>query len=167
MGARAGADRELVRWDAQGDIGVPPFARLVCEVCRNDGKVRLEVVVQRRADEGGQLAVTSVKTVRIDRKAVRALDLVGKDQQNLVGAKIAVEVAGRTLTSFVKGGGSWGSACDPRHRFGLGPADQIDRLTVTWPKGSAQTWPGAAFTANRYWRLVEGDKTPQVWATRK
>src|SRR5262245_12959044 len=74
---RAGADRELVRWEAQGDIGVPPFARLVCEVQPLGGKVRLEVVVQRRADDEGQLTGTSVKTVRVDRKAVRALDLVG------------------------------------------------------------------------------------------
>jgi DNA replication and repair protein RecF len=74
---RAGADRELVRWDAAGDIGVAPFARLLCEVRRADGKVRLEVVVQRRIEENGQLASTSVKTVRVDRKAVRALDLVG------------------------------------------------------------------------------------------
>lgn len=74
---RAGADRELVRWDAQGDIGTPPFARLVCDVRRSDGKIRLEVVVQRRADDEGQLTGASLKTVRIDRKAVRALDLVG------------------------------------------------------------------------------------------
>jgi DNA replication and repair protein RecF len=74
---RAGADRELVRWDAQGDIGVQPFARLVCEVKRIDGRVRLEVVVQRRADDDGQLIGASVKTVRVDRRAVRALDLVG------------------------------------------------------------------------------------------
>lgn len=74
---RAGADRELVRWEAQGDIGVPPFARLVCDVQRLDGNVRLEVVVQRRLEEGGQLANASVKTVRVDRKAVRSMDLVG------------------------------------------------------------------------------------------
>jgi len=74
---RAGAERELVRWDAEGDIGTPPFARLVCDVRRSDGKVRLEVIVQRRADDEGQLTSTSLKTVRVDRKAVRALDLVG------------------------------------------------------------------------------------------
>jgi DNA replication and repair protein RecF len=74
---RAGADRELVRWDAQGDIGTPPFARLLCDVRRSDGKVRLEVLVQRRADDDGQLIGTSLKTVRVDRKTVRALDLVG------------------------------------------------------------------------------------------
>jgi DNA replication and repair protein RecF len=74
---RAGADRELVRWDAEGDIGVPPFARLLCDVHRSDGNVRLEIVVQRRADDDGQLLGASLKTVRVDRKAVRALDLVG------------------------------------------------------------------------------------------
>src|SRR5262245_54687618 len=80
---RAGADREVVRWDAQGDIGVPPFARLVCEVQRSDGQTRLEVVVQPRAEDdaakgaGAGLTGTVVKTVRIDRKAVRALDLIG------------------------------------------------------------------------------------------
>jgi DNA replication and repair protein RecF len=74
---RAGTARELVRWEAQGDIGVPPFARLLCEVRRNDGPVRLEVIVQRRTDEDGQLVGASTTTVRVDRKAVRALDLVG------------------------------------------------------------------------------------------
>jgi DNA replication and repair protein RecF len=56
---------------------VPPFARLLCEVLRADGKVRLEVVVQRRVEENGQLSGASIKTIRVDRKAVRALDLVG------------------------------------------------------------------------------------------
>ncbi|NWG19791.1 MAG: DNA replication/repair protein RecF [Chloroflexi bacterium] len=75
---RAGADRELVRFEAQGDIGVPPFARLVCDVARAEGRVRLEVVVQRRAEEEASgSAVQTIKTVRVDRKAVRALDLVG------------------------------------------------------------------------------------------
>ena len=74
---RAGASRELVRWDAQGDIGTPPFARLVCDVRRIDGRVKLEVVVQRRTDEEGQPTGNAATTVRIDRRAVRALDLVG------------------------------------------------------------------------------------------
>lgn len=75
---RAGADRELVRFDAQGDIGVPPFTRLACDVVRADGHVRLEVVVQRRAEEEAATgAAPTIKTVRVDRKTVRALDLVG------------------------------------------------------------------------------------------
>src|SRR5689334_18046806 len=72
---RAGADREVVRWDAPADIGTPPFARVLCDVRRSDGKVRLEVLVQRRADEnaaevaGPPTSGASVKTVRVDRKA--------------------------------------------------------------------------------------------------
>lgn len=74
---KAGTDREIVRFAASGDIGVPPFARLVCDVRRSDGTVRLEVVVQRRSDEDTDGSGPTVKTVRVDRRAVRSLDLVG------------------------------------------------------------------------------------------
>ncbi len=75
---RISADRELVRWDAVGEAGVTPFARVAAEVQRLSGKVRLEVIVQRRADEEGQLTNTSTKLVRIDKRPARALDLVGQ-----------------------------------------------------------------------------------------
>jgi DNA replication and repair protein RecF len=75
---RVGADRELVRWDAVGEAGVTPFARVAAEVQRRAGKVRLEVIVQRRADDEGQLTNTSTKIVRIDKRPARALDLVGQ-----------------------------------------------------------------------------------------
>lgn len=74
---RASTARELVRWDAQGDLGVPPFARLLCEVSRADDPVRLEVIVARRNEEDGPTLGTATTTVRVDRKAMRALDLVG------------------------------------------------------------------------------------------
>jgi DNA replication and repair protein RecF len=75
---RISADRELVRWDAVGEAGVTPFARVAAEVQRLAGRVRLEVIVQRRADDEGQLTNTSTKLVRIDKRAARALDLVGQ-----------------------------------------------------------------------------------------
>lgn len=75
---RVGADRELVRWEAEGEAGVPPFARVAAEVRRLVGKVRLEVIVQRRADDEGQLTNLSSKLVRIDKRPARALDLVGQ-----------------------------------------------------------------------------------------
>jgi DNA replication and repair protein RecF len=75
---RISADRELVRWDAVGEAGVTPFARVAAEVRRSAGKVRLEVIVQRRADEDGQLTNTSQKLVRIDKRPARAIDLVGQ-----------------------------------------------------------------------------------------
>jgi len=75
---RISADRELVRWDAVGEAGVTPFARVAAEVRRSTGKLRLEVIVQRRADEDGQLTNTSQKLVRIDKRPARAIDLVGQ-----------------------------------------------------------------------------------------
>lgn len=75
---RVGADRDLVRWDAVGEAGVTPFARVAAEVQRAVGKVRLEVIVQRRADDDGQLTNASTKLVRIDKRPARALDLVGQ-----------------------------------------------------------------------------------------
>lgn len=75
---RVGADRDLVRWDAVGEAGVTPFARVAAEVQRAGGKVRLEVMVQRRADDDGQLTNASTKLVRIDKRPARALDLVGQ-----------------------------------------------------------------------------------------
>jgi DNA replication and repair protein RecF len=75
---RISADRELVRWEAVGEAGVTPFARVVAEVQRLAGKIRLEVLVQRRADDDGQLTNTSQKLVRINKRPARALDLVGQ-----------------------------------------------------------------------------------------
>lgn len=86
------------------------------------------------------------------------IELAGAKHRNVVGAKITVEIGGRTLTSFAKGGGSYGSAHDARHRFGLGQATTIDRVIVNWPAGNTQTWSGADLTADRYWRLEEGQK---------
>ncbi|WP_129670704.1 DNA replication/repair protein RecF [Candidatus Chloroploca sp. Khr17] len=75
---RVGADRELVRWEAEAEAGVPPFARVLAEIHRLTGRMRLEVIVQRRTDEEGQLTNTASKLVRIDRRPARALDLVGQ-----------------------------------------------------------------------------------------
>jgi DNA replication and repair protein RecF len=51
---------------------------VAAEVSRRVGKVRLEVIVQRRTDEDGQLTTASSKLVRIDRRPARAIDLVGQ-----------------------------------------------------------------------------------------
>lgn len=75
---RVSADRDLVRWDALGEAGVPPFARMLADVRRQSGPLRLEVIVQRRTDEDGQLTAASSKLVRIDRRPARAIDLVGQ-----------------------------------------------------------------------------------------
>lgn len=87
------------------------------------------------------------------------VELQGRDHADVTGAKLVLEVAGRRLTAFAKGGGSYLSASDRRHLFGLGKAERIERLTVTWPSGQEQHWSGDALRVDRYWRLIEGQET--------
>jgi hypothetical protein len=83
-------------------------------------------------------------------------ELRRKDHRDPVGAKVVLEAGGKKQARFAKGGGSYASANDPRHVFGLGEGEKIDRVTVTWPDLTEQTWEAPA--ADRYWRLVEGKK---------
>jgi hypothetical protein len=85
------------------------------------------------------------------------VELLGKEHRDVVGAKVQVEAGEVRLTRFAKGGGSYASASDPRHVFGLGDfqGEQV-KVTVSWPLGETQTWDGLA--VGRYWKLAEGDK---------
>ncbi len=72
-------DRELVRWEAQPEAGVDPFARLLADVQRATDQIRLEVIVQRPTSEHTTTPNTSSrKIVRINRKQSRAIDLIGQ-----------------------------------------------------------------------------------------
>jgi enediyne biosynthesis protein E4 len=86
------------------------------------------------------------------------VELVGKDNACVVGARAVLEVDGKRLTRFAKGGGSYASSGDRRLVFGLGTA-KPGRLTVTWPDGSEQRFDGLA--AGRYHRLAQGADQPQ------
>ena len=84
------------------------------------------------------------------------VELRGRDNRDVVGAKLVLEGPGGRQTRFAVGGGSYLSSGDPRHRFGLGREAKAGRLTVAWPSGEprAQHWDG--LEADRYWRLVQG-----------
>jgi hypothetical protein len=71
------------------------------------------------------------------------VELVGKDHADVVGARATLDVGGRRLTRFAKGGGSYASSGDRRLLFGLGK-ETTARLTVTWPDGSEQHVDGLA-----------------------
>jgi hypothetical protein len=86
------------------------------------------------------------------------LELAGRKARDLVGSKVVVEANGRQWTQFVKGGGSYLSAHDPRIVVGLGPASRIDRLTVSWSHGQSEQWDGKDLAVDRYWRIREGEK---------
>jgi hypothetical protein len=84
-------------------------------------------------------------------------ELLGKDQREVVGARVDVDAGDLHLTRFAVGGGSYASSSDPRHVFGLGEfqGDKV-KVTVAWPWGESESWEGLAL--DRYWKLSEGNK---------
>jgi hypothetical protein len=85
------------------------------------------------------------------------LKLTGKKNRDIVGSTAIVDAGNRKLTRFVKGGGSYLSANDPRLLVGLGSSGASKKVTVKWSWGGTQTWEG--LEANSYWELREGDPT--------
>jgi hypothetical protein len=86
------------------------------------------------------------------------ISLVGRKHRDIAGARLTLDVAGRHLTRYAQGGGSYLSSSDKRVIFGLGPAEQVGRLRVAWPWGKEESWDGLAI--DRYWRLEEGSGSP-------
>jgi hypothetical protein len=86
------------------------------------------------------------------------VELVGRAHRDVVGAKVTLEVDGRRLTRFAKGGGSYLSANDRRQLFGLGTATRVGRLMVEWPCGGSRTQHWDNLPIDRYWRLIEGEE---------
>ena len=81
--------------------------------------------------------------------------LTGQQNRDIVGSTVTVETEKGQSTQFVKGGGSYLSARDPRLLFGLGPEQRVRRVTVRWSWGETQTWPNPAI--GRYHELREGE----------
>ncbi len=72
---------------------------------------------------------------------VRAIDpaLGGRDAY---GAEVSVQAGGRRQVSWINPGYSYVCSNDPRAHFGLGPASRVDAITVLWPDGKQESFPG-------------------------
>jgi hypothetical protein len=118
----------------------------------NDGKVDLvvchindPVAILRNVAKGGNHWL--------------GVELAGRGNADMVGARVILEAGGRTQTRFAKGGGSYASAPDRRFVFGLGATDRVDKVTVVWSDGKQQEWTG--LKPDRYVVLAEGEKDPR------
>ncbi len=83
--------------------------------------------------------------------------LRGRNNADVVGARLVIETAGGRQTRYALGGGSYGSSHDPRLLFGLGADTRIERATVYWPSGLIQEVSGSEVGA--YWLVGEGQST--------
>jgi len=68
--------------------------------------------------------------------------LVGKNNADVVGARVELSVGTKNLTRFAKGGGSYLSGGDRRLLFGLPEASGNQSITVYWPDGTSKKVEG-------------------------
>lgn len=113
----------------------------------NDG--RLDVVVANRDAPPHVLMNTNQHSGNW--AMLRVLDHHGRDA---LGAKVSAKAGDKTWTHIVRADGSYCAANDPRVHLGLGSADSIDELTVTWPTGETQSF--GAQPANTIIELRQG-----------
>jgi hypothetical protein len=77
-----------------------------------------------------------------------------RSNRSAIGARVKVTVAGRDQIDEVMSGSSYYSQNDLRLHFGLGKADQADRVEVSWPSGATDSVENVK--ANRIVWIEEG-----------
>ncbi|MBX3395285.1 MAG: CRTAC1 family protein [Phycisphaerae bacterium] len=82
----------------------------------------------------------------------RILEKYGRDA---VGATLAVEAAGVVRRRQVQSGYSFAAANDLRVHVGLGEAERVDRVEISWPDGSKSTH--GPFSAGRQHMIRQSD----------
>lgn len=79
--------------------------------------------------------------------------------RDALGAQVRVRAGGREMVRVALAAYSYGSSSDPRAHFGLGAATSIDEITVLWPDGVRESFPGSA--VDREIVLRQGEGRPQ------
>jgi hypothetical protein len=67
-----------------------------------------------------------------------------KSNRSAIGSKVQITAGGRTQIQEVRSGGSYLSQSDLRLHFGVGQAETVDQVTITWPDGRKQSLSGVA-----------------------
>jgi hypothetical protein len=121
-----------------------------------DGDGRLDIVVNNN-NETPTLYMNNLSRTG---NAVE-LKLVGtRSNRDAIGACVRLTAAGKTMTREVMAGGGYASECMFPLHFGLGAAERLDAVEITWPSGEAERIEGDELNAlvgvNRLARIEEG-----------
>lgn len=85
-----------------------------------------------------------------------AVELVGvRSNRDAIGARVAVELEGRTLTKTLYAGEGYLAQSSRRLHFGLGADERAASVTVRWPSGERSKFENVP--ANSRLRIVEGE----------
>ncbi len=85
---------------------------------------------------------------------IRIEPRVGPDRRTVLGTKVRVLTGGRSQTKEFYVSPSYASGTLTDLHFGLGGAEKVDALTVTWPGGETQEFRDVP--ARKIYRLVRG-----------
>jgi hypothetical protein len=80
-------------------------------------------------------------------------------QRDAYGAVVQVVAGGQKWTRLVNPGVSYLSSCDPRVHVGLGSAEKVDAVVVTWPDGKREKFAGGATDRRLVLRQGRGPRT--------
>ena len=87
-----------------------------------------------------------------------------RSTRDALGACVRLTAGGKTMTRQVEAGSGYASESMRPLHFGLGPADHIDAVEITWPSGRVQRIEGEELKTlvgvNRLVTIEEGRDTP-------
>ena len=151
--------------DAADDVGVADngtgFAVTAGDY-NNDGFVDLFVNNQ---SEDGSIPSRLYKNLGNDNHWIK-LRLEGTvSNRDGIGARVEVQTGATVQTKDVRSGSSFLSQLSPELEFGLGAAEVVDRITVTWPSGTVDTFDNVQ--AGQFLNVEEGGSltTPIVFSS--
>ena len=81
-----------------------------------------------------------------------------ESNRDAIGARVGLRVGGRRIVAHRTGGGSYQSSSDPRLLLGLGDADAVDEVEVSWPSGRVDRH--ADLPGDAAYLIREGDALP-------
>lgn len=121
-----------------------------------DGDGRLDMVINNN-NETPMLYLNNLKS---SGNAVE-LKLVGtRSNRDAIGARVRLTAGGKTMTRQVEAGSGYASESMLPVHFGLGGADRVEAVEISWPSGLVQRIEGeslsAALGVNRSVRVEEG-----------
>ena len=82
-----------------------------------------------------------------------------RSSRDALGAVVRLTAGGKTMTRQVEAGSGYASESMRPLHFGLGGADHVDAIEITWPGGFVQRLEGrslAAVGVNRLMTIEEG-----------
>lgn len=85
-----------------------------------------------------------------------------RSNRDAIGTRVRLTIAGKTMTRQVEAGSGYASEMMLPVHFGLGSADRIEAVEITWPSGLVQRFAGAQTDGwvNSQVRIEEGVAQP-------